>query len=131
MDETRKAELLRQAKANRAKRVSAPSSGIVQKNQPAKVTPKQPAKSNQRNVEFPKESGWTQFWYSCAGLNFAGCGLLVVVTFLPEGPSFADVFPYSAAMFANGLLLCFFGYMTQLAVHVRWLLAEQLRGQKD
>ena len=131
MDERRKAELLRQAKANRAKRASSPSDGIVQKKQPAKVTTKQPAKSNQGNNEFPKETVWTQMWYTGAAFNFAGCVILVAITFLPQAPSLGDVFPYSAAMFVNGLLLCFFGYMTQLAVHVRWLLAEKLRGQKD
>lgn len=75
MDETRKAELLRQAKANRAKRVSAPSAEIAQKNQPAKVTPKQPAKSNQRNFEFPKETGWTQFWINLGVMYGKGQGV--------------------------------------------------------
>ena len=75
--------------------------------------------------EFPRTSLWAVFWYVCAVLNF-----LLALLMLGSGLSEDAKTNFFIVLVVNGLLGCFFGYMTQLACHIRWLLSEQLRVAK-
>ena len=85
------------------------------------LSPKPKSRTIQSD-KFPEKSGWAQFWYACAGLNFALAVLLLVAGFA-SSIGIEEAITYCVALVVNGLLGCFFGYMTQLAVHIRWLLA--------
>ena len=118
MDAAKKAELLAQAKLARSKSPKSAGTSNPPAKRPLKKTPS-------TTEEFPKTSGWAIFWYVCAILNFL-LAVLILFADLNEEAKMS----YFIVLVVNGLLGCFFGYMTQLACHIRWLLAEQLRVAK-
>lgn len=118
MDAAKKAELLAQAKLARSK---SPKSAGTSKPPARPTSTKKPPTTD----EFPKTSGWAIFWYVCAVVNFVFAGLILIADLNEDAKM-----NYFIVLVVNGLLGCFFGYMTQLACHIRWLLAEQLRVAK-
>ena len=91
---------------------------------------KQPTQSKDHQTpttdEFPTISGWATFWYVCAALNFFFAFIFLLHKELGE----VEKTSMFIVLVANGLLGCFFGSMTQLAWHIRWLLSEQLKELK-
>lgn len=77
-------------------------------------------------TEFNKSTSWSGFWYFLAAANMLTA--LVSLFAAVSGSSLASTFFISSI--TGAIIALFFGWISEVANHIRWLLSEQLKELK-
>jgi hypothetical protein len=78
-------------------------------------------------TEFNKSTAWSGFWYFLAAANML-IALVSLFAVVVHGNSLASAF--IAPSIAGAIAALFFGWISEVANHIRWLLSEQLKELK-
>ena len=83
-------------------------------------------KASKDQTEFNKSTAWSGFWYFLAAANMF-IALVSLFAFV-SGSSVAFAFCISSS--STAIFSLFFGWISEVANHIRWLLSEQLKELK-
>ena len=85
-----------------------------------------PEESNYQ-TQFDTSTAWSGFWYFLAAANML-IALVSLFAVVVHGNSLASAF--IAPSIAGAIAALFFGWISEVANHIRWLLSEQLKELK-